>query len=262
VGRATRDTVVLVMAAAIAAAVVGAAAPRPNGALSSTAKKRCHYVVKKVHGKKKRVRVCHKVKPKPKPKPVADLVALVAPGPSTADVGSALSYTVTVLNNGPGVALKTEVEPAIGWFPIDTPEKFLPGQITGTAGGKPCEEPDVSEGEATFACPVGSLASGASVQVTVSFRIGRVSGRELYVDTTAYTDSRDPNEHNSEAIANATMTGCLPSYPDRDICIAPPPPDLNCDDLFPYTNLHVNWAVADPDPHHLDSDHDGVACES
>jgi hypothetical protein len=41
-----------------------------------------------------------------------------------------------------------------------------------------------------------------------------------------------------------------------------PPPVLNCDDLSPYTNISVNWDVADPDPHHLDADRDGVGCES
>lgn len=54
---------------------------------------------------------------------------------------------------------------------------------------------------------------------------------------------------------------CHPSYPD--FCIPPPPPDLNCDDFSssqkPFTVRHN---VANPDPHGLDTDKDGVGCES
>jgi hypothetical protein len=53
----------------VAAAVVlvlGVATPAlPSGA--HVDKKKCRWVVKKIHGKKKRVRVCTKIKPKPKP---------------------------------------------------------------------------------------------------------------------------------------------------------------------------------------------------
>ena len=49
---------------------------------------------------------------------------------------------------------------------------------------------------------------------------------------------------------------CAPSYPT--VCLAPYPPDLNCADVLPL----VNFAAVPPDEHHLDADHDGVACES
>jgi micrococcal nuclease len=48
---------------------------------------------------------------------------------------------------------------------------------------------------------------------------------------------------------------CDPSYPD--VCIPPPPPDLDCADI-PYRNFRV----VPPDPHRFDGDHDGVGCES
>jgi hypothetical protein len=47
---------------------------------------------------------------------------------------------------------------------------------------------------------------------------------------------------------------CSPAYPD--VCIPPPPPDLNCPDI-PYTNFRV----LRPDPHHFDGNKDGVGCE-
>lgn len=48
---------------------------------------------------------------------------------------------------------------------------------------------------------------------------------------------------------------CDPSYPD--VCIAPPPPDLNCSDI-PYRRFRV----FPPDPHRFDQDNDGIGCES
>lgn len=50
------------------------------------------------------------------------------------------------------------------------------------------------------------------------------------------------------------VTGsCLPDY--QGACVPPPPPDLDCDDLDgPIT-------VVGDDPHRLDGDHDGRACE-
>jgi micrococcal nuclease len=47
---------------------------------------------------------------------------------------------------------------------------------------------------------------------------------------------------------------CDPSYPD--VCIAPPPPDLDCKDI-PYRRFRV----LPPDPHNFDNDHDGIGCE-
>jgi len=47
---------------------------------------------------------------------------------------------------------------------------------------------------------------------------------------------------------------CDPSYPT--VCIPPPPPDLDCDDI-PYRN----FVVRPPDPHRFDRDGDGIGCE-
>lgn len=48
---------------------------------------------------------------------------------------------------------------------------------------------------------------------------------------------------------------CDSSYPD--VCIASPPPDLNCNDV-PYKNIKVGG----DDPHRFDRDADGIECES
>jgi hypothetical protein len=56
-----------------------------------------------------------------------------------------------------------------------------------------------------------------------------------------------------------TAANCAPSYPD--VCIPPPPPDLDCKDI-PYRNFRVIYNVPNPDPHRFDGDHDGVGCET
>lgn len=48
---------------------------------------------------------------------------------------------------------------------------------------------------------------------------------------------------------------CDPSYPD--VCIPPPPPDLDCGDT-----QHRNFSVEGDDPHNFDADGNGVGCES
>lgn len=47
---------------------------------------------------------------------------------------------------------------------------------------------------------------------------------------------------------------CDPAYPT--VCIAPPPPDLDCADI-PFRR----FTVLPPDPHHFDGDHNGLGCE-
>ena len=78
--------VLAVMLLVLATGALGAGA---SG--EAPAKKRCHFVKKKVHGKIKRVRVCTKPKPKPKPKPApkATNVTLTLDGShaATATVG-------------------------------------------------------------------------------------------------------------------------------------------------------------------------------
>jgi hypothetical protein len=48
---------------------------------------------------------------------------------------------------------------------------------------------------------------------------------------------------------------CDSSYPD--VCIASPPPDLNCVDIS-----GTNFKVLPPDPHGFDRDGDGKGCET
>lgn len=57
-------------------------------------------------------------------------------------------------------------------------------------------------------------------------------------------------------VAPATGQSCHPAYPD--VCIPPPPPDLNCRDI-PHRRFRVDWTYGDP--HGFDGDRDGIGCE-
>jgi hypothetical protein len=47
---------------------------------------------------------------------------------------------------------------------------------------------------------------------------------------------------------------CSPSYPD--VCIPPPPPDLDCKDIS-----YRKFKVLEADPHKFDQDKNGIGCE-
>lgn len=60
----------------------------------------------------------------------------------------------------------------------------------------------------------------------------------------------------SPATPAAAQAGCSAAYPD--FCI-PPSPDVNCPDAV--IAGRVNFTALAPDPHNLDTDRDGIACE-
>src|SRR4051812_8611166 len=78
----------------LALSLEGAAATGP----ASAVKKRCTFVVKKVHGKRVRVRVCHTVPSK------ADLSITISTSASSVQAGTNVVYTMRVSNAGPDPA--------------------------------------------------------------------------------------------------------------------------------------------------------------
>lgn len=87
-------------------------------------------------------------------------------------------------------------------------------------------------------------------RIRVAERQAREAGRGLWSACQATTPVPPPPPTTTQP------TNCSPSYPD--VCIAPPPPDLDCKDV-PYRRFRV----LPPDPHRFDgSDNDGLGCES
>jgi micrococcal nuclease len=84
------------------------------------------------------------------------------------------------------------------------------------------------------------------------FRAAEMAARESGAGLWAATPAID------QATASPTpgegSGNCDPAYPD--VCIPPPPPDLDCNDIS-----HRRFRVLSPDPHNFDVNVDGVGCE-
>jgi hypothetical protein len=68
--------------------------------------------------------------------------------------------------------------------------------------------------------------------------------------TTVVSSSSSPSSSSS----SSSGSECDPSYPD--VCLPTPPPDLNCTDI-----TSRRFEVVGSDPHALDGDNNGIACE-
>ncbi|MGF1646520.1 MAG: hypothetical protein ACFCVF_06330 [Kineosporiaceae bacterium] len=87
----------------------------------------------------------------------------------------------------------------------------------------------------------GNPGARAVLQDDGNFVVYRPDGRAVWASAAPAAPSPRP--------------GCDAAYPD--VCIAPPPPDLDCGDI-----PHRRFRVLAPDPHNFDSDRDGVGCEN
>ena len=80
-------------------------------------------------------------------------------------------------------------------------------------------------------------------------REAREQGRGLWADAAPEAEPTSP------PAASVPGSGCDPAYPD--VCIPPPPPDLDCGDV-----AFRRFKVLPADPHRFDLDFDGIGCES
>jgi large repetitive protein len=122
----------------------------------------------------------------------ADL-AVAKSAPATVTAGTNLTYAITVTNNGPSDAQAvavTDTVPANTTFVSATPSA---GSCSGTA---------------TVTCTIPTLASGASVSISlvVSVGSGVSSGTSITNTATADGTTPDPNDANDSATAGTTVT--------------------------------------------------------
>ncbi len=71
---------------------------------------------------------------------------------------------------------------------------------------------------------------------------------------TTTTQQTTQTEQNSTTTTES-KENCDPSYPD--ICVPPPPPDLDCKDI-----QYKKFKVLLPDPHRFDGNKNGIGCET
>src|SRR5215217_2494069 len=92
--------------------------------------------------------------------------------------------------------------------------------------------------------------SASARQVFDSFEL--IAAPEIIAQTVAQSGQT----RQVEEAGQVGQTECDPSYPD--VCIASPPPNLNCHD----EGVPENFQVLSPDPHDFDRDSDGIGCET
>jgi uncharacterized protein DUF11 len=236
----------VLVAGVVAGLVASAAATRTGAAVGPSAKKHCRYVVKKVRGKKKRVRICRFAS--------ADvrLALAIQPAPPLSP-GQHVRFSVHITNRGRDAATQTYLD-----------VEFPPGykNVSASQRGTACATSGAAEQGTSLMCAKTTLRRGAVLNIAVETDLGfaipfipNVSDIEFH----AYHGVRDPNDFNNNVAWEPDLTNCADAYPDQ--CIPPPPPALNCADIAPFTNIRVIDTAANPDPHGFDTDHNGVGCE-
>jgi endonuclease YncB( thermonuclease family) len=185
-------------------------------------------------------------------------------GKTSAFVGEYIPYTVTVSNAGPLAAPSVTVE-------------LRPGNYAKLIYSVKSDSAKCSSKIWVAYCTIANLGSGASSTITIVIwpsQPGGLSARA--VATLVACDSeqcggaplQDPNLLNDRAAQPTIVPGgsyglpgheCDPSYPT--VCLPPPPPDLDCADIAPLRDFPVDYSVPNPDQHHLDGDHNGIACQ-
>jgi len=240
--------------AALAVLAVAAAAPSDDGLSQPGAgEARCKVVTRIVRGKRTRVRVCP-AGPRARPKPRADLAVAATFAPSPAQAGGTLTYTLAIRNHGPAAATRTVTAHVI-------PVELRATHAAASRGS--CALPPAPPSAAApsqlsaVACRLGNLPARATATVTIEVTVRGITRRTLEARAAvASAPTRDPVPANNSAVVRTPVEGnCDPAYPT--VCIPPPEPALACA-AIPYTDFPSQA----PDPHKLDLDADGVACES
>jgi micrococcal nuclease len=120
------------------------------------------------------------------------------------------------------------------------------------AGGRNVNLELVRRGAATVYLYRGERGRYAA-QLLAAGRAARARRLGLWGACRAVWNPNGPASTSPKSAAPA-RGGCDASYPD--VCIAPPPPDLDCRDV-----PHANFRVVGADPHRFDGDGDGRGCE-
>jgi micrococcal nuclease len=93
-----------------------------------------------------------------------------------------------------------------------------------------------------------------AAQLLAAAQKARAERRGLWGACRAVWNPNGPATTSPRPDAPPAQGGCDASYPD--VCIPPPPPDLDCADV-----PHTNFRVIGADPHRFDGDGDGRGCE-
>lgn len=147
---------------------------------------------------------------------LADVTADCAPGPAKADVqvtksgparvnpDGTVTYTLEVLNNGPGTAEDVTVQDPVSADLTDVTTATSGCSVTGTSAK-------------TLDCALGAMADGARREVTFTAKVKPGIGPETVIDNcgTVYTTTEETSEGNNQSCLQTT--------------VEPPPPAVRTD---------------------------------
>lgn len=191
-------------------------------------------------------------------------VGVTVTGATRAFAGDYVTYTVTVSNAGPLAAPSVNVE-------------LRPGNYAKLISSVKSDTASCTSKIWVGYCTISNLGPGTSSTIFLVIRPTQGGGLSARAVATLVgcTDEQcggaplqDPNLLNDRAAQPTIVPDgtyglpgheCDPSYPT--VCIPPSPPDLDCADIAPLRNFPVDYSVALPDDHHLDGDHNGIACQ-
>jgi hypothetical protein len=147
---------------------------------------------------------------------------------------------------------------------IVTPDEVGKGYFILTATNLTAPNVGTTKGYSVF-YEVGSATAEAEITRTLpaaveevfgSFELIAAAPEEVIAEQQATTVITEQTEQTVQGggFGQVIQSECDPSYPN--VCIPPPPPDLNCDDIDAR-----NFTVLSPDPHGFDGDNDGIGCD-
>jgi endonuclease YncB( thermonuclease family) len=190
----------------------------------------------------------------------ADVSATVTPVSGLVATGADAAFALELANHGPLAApgVTVDLRPPSGSSFVSV---AVPGATCAIEGWH-------------AQCSLTSLAPGAAAKGTVVVKTSQpgvlsLRAAEKFGWCTrarcGSTPVADPNRQNDIgggflAVGDAGTplpVLCAPSYPT--VCIPPPPPRLECNDI-PFKNFQVRRDIPNPDPQRLDNNQDGVGC--
>jgi uncharacterized repeat protein (TIGR01451 family) len=134
----------------------------------------------------------------------ADLNVRLQAAPNPVIVGSNISYTATITNNGPSSASNVVITASLP-----------PGNIA-TYVSSSASQGSTRQASGTLTATLGSLAAGASATVTIVVTPGVAGAVTLSASASATETDPNPNNNSGSASANAVA----PSTPHADLAVA------------------------------------------
>jgi uncharacterized repeat protein (TIGR01451 family) len=154
---------------------------------------------------------------------VADLATSLLIEPSPGLVGGALTYAVSVKNNGPSAA--TGVTATVTWPPVVTFGSAAPGQ--GTCTNSPGQ----------VACNLGTIASGATVSIAIA--VTPNSATTIATTASATSAVTDPNAANNSVTVNSSIVSAT-SLADLAVTVVDTPDPAEVGSPVTYTATVTN----------------------